>query len=95
MANDESTPEWAKNEVKEAIRILKEDGLHVHRTYDAFLASKKVEKGSEAGEKLSETGEKLSGEEEKTEGQPPPEKAKEEQTEKPKKKGMWWGDRSE
>lgn len=86
----DETPEWAKRELKEAIRILKEDGVHIHKSYEAFLATKKVEKGSEAGEKLAEGGEKLAGEE--TEGNPPPEKPEDKQ-EKPRKKGAWWGDR--
>ena len=90
MSDDEKAPDWAKNEVKEAIRILKEDGMHIHRTYKAFM-------DSEAGKKVdkaAETGEKLSGEESDTTGQPPPEKPEEKQ-EKPKKKSLWWGDRSE
>ena len=89
--------EEAKAEIKEAIRILKEDGVHIHKTYKAFMDSQvgeKIDKGAETGEKLSETGEKLSGEgEEKTEGQPPPEKPEEKQ-EKPKKAGLWWKDRA-
>lgn len=89
----------AKAEIKEAIRILKEDGVHIHKTYKAFMegeAGKKIDKAAESGEKLSEAGEKLSGEksdEEKTEGQPPPEKPEEKQEEKPKKASLWWGNR--
>lgn len=92
MADKEEAPEWAKNEVKEAIRILKEDGLHIHKTYKAFMDSQHVTEGAETGEKLAETGEKLSGED--TEGNPPPEKPEDKQ-EKPKKKGVWWGDRND
>lgn len=92
MSDTDETPDWAKKEIQEAIRILKEDGVHIHKTYKAFMDSQHTKTETETGEKLSETGEKLSGEE--TEGTPPPEKP-EEKTEKPKKKGMWWGDRSE
>lgn len=95
MSDQQETPDWAKKEVQEAIRILKEDGMHIHRTYEQFLASKKVEKGSEVGEGLANAGESLSGEGESTEGKPPPEKPEEKQQEKPKKKSLWWGDRSE
>jgi hypothetical protein len=87
----DETPEWAKREIKAAIDILKSDGIHIHKTYKAFLAQEGVDKAANAGEKLAEGGEKLSGE---TEGTPPPEKPEEEQNEKPKKKGAWWGDRS-
>lgn len=89
----------AKAEIKEAIRILKEDGVHIHKTYKAFMASQageKINEGAKTGEKLSETGDKLSGEkEESTEGKPPPEKTQEEAKEKPKKAGLWWGNRDE
>jgi hypothetical protein len=91
MSDSDEAPDWAKKEVQEAIRILKEDGVHIHKTYKAFLDSQHTENEAATGEKLSETGEKLSGD---TEGSPPPEKQEEKQ-EKPKKKGMWWGDRSE
>jgi hypothetical protein len=87
------TPDWAKKEVQEAVRILKSDGIHIHKTYDAFMASKKVNSEAETGEKLAEGGEKLSGD--NPEGNPPPEKKEDEKNEKPKKKGMWWGDRDE
>lgn len=88
----DDTPDWAKKEIQEAIRILKEDGVHIHKSYKAFMDSQHVKTETETGEKLAEGGEALSGE---TEGTPPPEKQEEKQQEKPKKKGVWWGDRSE
>jgi hypothetical protein len=78
MATDEA-PDWAKREVQEAIRILKEDGLHVHKTYAAFMSSQTTEDDTPPKE-------------ETTEGKPPP--AKTETTEKPVKKGVWWSDRT-
>jgi len=39
----------AKAEIAAAIAILREDGLHVHRTYKQFLASQEV-KDDEPGE---------------------------------------------
>lgn len=86
------TPDWAKREVEEAVKILKSDGFHIHKTYKQFLDSQAVNDRADTGEKLAEGGEKLSGE---TEGTPPPEKKEEKQNEKPKKKGMWWGERNE
>lgn len=87
--------EEAKAEIKEAIRILREDGVHIHKTYKQFMDSQRVNDAADTGEKLSETGEKLGGED--TEGSPPPEKPEEktEKQEKAKKAGLWWGDRSE
>jgi hypothetical protein len=57
--------EEAKAEIRDAIRILKEDGVHVHKTYPAFL---KAQKDAEEAEKNKppETGD----------GKPPPVKEK-------------------
>lgn len=88
--------EEAKAEIKEAIRILKEDGVHIHKTYKQFMDSQHTKDETETGEKLSETGEKLSGEkgESETEGTPPPEKKEEEKNDKAGKAGLWWGSRN-
>jgi hypothetical protein len=53
----------AKNEIADAIRIARSDGLHVHRTYPAFLAAQEAEKGK-TGDGKPDDG--------KTDGKPPP-----------------------
>jgi hypothetical protein len=80
MANDSGAPDWAKAEIAEAIRILKEDGLHIHRTYDAFMKTKEAPTDPPKSE------------DDDTEGKPPP--AKDAPTDKPGRKSLWWGDRS-
>jgi hypothetical protein len=72
-------PDWAKAEIAEAIRILKDDGLHIHKTYKSFMSSQ-----TEDDDKTTETQD--------TEGQPPP--AKEKAADKPAKSSLWWGNRS-
>jgi hypothetical protein len=49
----------ARDEIAAAIRIARSDGLHVHRTYPAFLAAQEAEKA-----KTADDGE--------TDGKPPP-----------------------
>lgn len=73
----------AKAEIKEAIRILKEDGVHIHKTYKAFMDSQK--QGNPPADDKN------------TEGKPPPEKTPPEGDEgkPPKKAGLWWGSRDE
>lgn len=73
----------AKAEIADAIRILREDGMHIHRTYAAFLKSQEEPKDPPVDPKIDPP---------KTEGEPPP--VKDEKTEKPVKKGLWWGDRN-
>jgi hypothetical protein len=74
--NDDEAPAWLKKQIKEAVDILRSDGMHIHKTYADFQKSLGEEK---------ETPPK--------DGDPPP--AKDEPTEKPVKKGMWWGARLE
>lgn len=73
----------AKAEIKEAIRILKEDGVHIHKTYKAFMDS--LNQGDPTADDKN------------TEGKPPPEKTPPEGDEgkPPKKAGLWWGNRDE
>jgi hypothetical protein len=58
MGNAEETPDWAKAEITAAVEILKSDGLHIHKTYEQFMAGK----------------EQTPPKDEPTEGQPPPAK---------------------
>ena len=74
----------AKAEIAAAVKILREDGVHIHKSYVAFQKSL----GEKAEDKPDKSEDKP--EDKPTEGQPPP--AKEEPVEKPKKKGLWWGD---
>ena len=75
----------AKAEIAAAVKILREDGVHIHKSYAAF--QKSLEDKPEVKPEDKPEGKP---EDKPTEGQPPP--AKEEPAEKPKKKGLWWGD---
>ena len=74
----------AKAEIAAAVKILREDGVHIHKSYGAFLKSQET-KPEDKPEKPEDKPE-----DKPTEGEPPPPKP--EPTEKPKKKGLWWGD---
>ena len=76
----------AKEEIKEAIRILKSDGLHIHKSYPAFLKSQEEKPKDPPTDPTTEPPI-----DPPTEGGPPPVKEK---TEKPEKRGLWWGDRA-
>ena len=71
----------AKAEIAAAVKILREDGVHIHKSYAAFQKSL----GDKPEDKPQDKPE-----DKPTEGEPPPPKP--EPTEKPKKKGLWWGD---
>lgn len=70
----------AKAEIQAAIKILREDGIHIHKTYKQFMASMEEKDPPKVDDKTKE-------------GDPPPEK--EEPNEQPKKKGLWWGDKGD
>ena len=70
----------AKAEIAAAVKILREDGVHIHKSYAAF--QKSLDKPEDKPQDKPE--------DKPTEGEPPPPKP--EPTEKPKKKGLWWGD---
>ena len=86
MANEETPPEWATKAIKEAIDILKSDGVHIHKTYAQFQASLKDKKDGDVKE--GETDPK------EGEGGAPPEKTDEEKNKPNEKRGFWWGDRA-
>jgi len=77
----------AKAEIQAAIRILREDGVHIHKSYAAFLKS---QEGINENPEDSKDKPEDKPEDKPTEGDPPP--VKDEKTEKPKKKSLWWGD---
>ena len=72
----------AKAEIAAAVKILREDGVHIHKSYAAFQKS--------LGDKPEDKPQDKPVEDKPTESEPPPPKP--EPTEKPKKKGLWWGD---
>ena len=74
---------YTREEIQEAFRIAREDGMHVHKTYAAF------QKQREEAEKAKK--EPPAGETPK-DGDPPP--PKQEPNEPPAKKSLWWGDRA-
>jgi len=78
----------AKSEIAAAIAILKSDGLHIHKTAEAYANSKKEKDDKTPPD--SDSGN--DGGENDKDGNPPPKK--EEENEKPKKAGLWWADRS-
>lgn len=59
---DEGLSEEGRRELQEAIRIARSDGLHIHKTYPAFL---KAQREAEQAEK-----------DKPTDGSPPPVKDK-------------------
>jgi hypothetical protein len=80
MEND-PTEEQIKAEIAAAVKILREDGLNIHKTYAQF----QKDQGNAGDVKNDKT--KPSGE-----GNPPPEKT-DPGTESPARKGLWWGSR--
>lgn len=68
----------AKAELAEAVRILKEDGIHIHKTYAAFQKTLEQPPTDPATDPPKD-------------GDPPPPKP--DPTPTPKKKSLWWGER--
>lgn len=79
----EEAPEWAKAEIADAVRILKEDGAHIHKTYAAFQKTLTGDKPPEGDPK-----------DPPTEGGPPPEKPEPSESSDEKRPGLWWGKRA-
>lgn len=78
----ERLSEEARQEIAAAVKILKDDGYHIHRTYAKLL------KTSEEETKTGDT--------EDTEGKPPPaKKNQEKQDVKPPKRGLGLWNRTE
>lgn len=73
----------AKAEIADAIRILREDGVHIHKSYAAFLKSQEGKTDPPKNDPPKDPS---------TEGEPPP--VKDQKTDPPAKKGIWWGDRA-
>ena len=85
-----------RGEWREVLRIAREDGMHIHKTYDAFMKSKEtktppegeIKEGDDKSKQTPAGDAPTSGE-----GNPPP--VKDEPIDKPKKKGLWWGNRED
>ena len=92
--NKSGLTDEARAEIQAAVKILREDGVHIHKTYERYFKTK-VDKGSETGDKLADAGEKLA-DADKGDGQkPPPEKETPNEDTPPSKRGLWWGDKSD
>lgn len=77
--DDDEVISVTKKEWDDVIRIMREDGIHIHKTYAAF-------------QKTQQEADTEAAKEEATDGKPPPVKDQS-VTEPPKKRGLWWGDR--
>lgn len=74
---DDPTEEMVKKEIADAVRILKDDGMHISKTIGGLFAKFQGKPDIEPVEPK--------------EGDPPPKK--DTPTEPPKRKGLWWGER--
>ena len=91
MADEDPYKGFTRDELMEAFRIAREDGMHVHKTYAQFQAQQEKAKAGKTEDKPEGKSEVKT--EEDTAGKPPPEKPEGEKQEKPKRKSLWWGDR--
>lgn len=73
------TEEQVKAEIAAAVKILRDDGVHIHKTYSQFQKS------------VAETEGKPEDKPDK-EGKPPPVKETAD-NDPPIRKGLWWGTR--
>jgi hypothetical protein len=80
--DDEEMFTVTRAEWKDVIRIAREDGMHIHKSYKAFIDSQ-----AEQEDPKTDT--------EETEGKPPPKQDKPAPEKAAKKKSLWWGDRYE
>ena len=81
MTNKDDAPEWAKREIGEAIRILREDGIHIHKTYAKFLKANTEPPKDDDNPPAPKDGDPP----------PPKEEPGEDSTKRP---GLWWGARA-
>lgn len=70
-----------KKEWDDVIRIMREDGIHIHKSYAAFQKSLEPKDPPKEGENPNEPPKE-------GDGNPPPKK--EEENEPPKKRSLWW-----
>lgn len=77
---DDPTEEQIKAEIAAAVKILREDGVHLHKTYRKKYLAEPPEGGTPPEPPQSPK-----------EGDPPPLKGKGKENEPVKRKGIWWG----
>jgi hypothetical protein len=92
MGDQSKLTDDARAAIADAVRILRDDGVHIHRTYDRYLKSK-VDKESATGDKLADVSDP-----DKTKTDPPPPPPNNDPPNgdvETKKRGLWWGDKSD
>lgn len=95
MPDKEGLTDEAKAEIQAAIRILRDDGVHIHKTYDRYIKSR-VDKDAELGGKAADAVDPAKQTPTPpTDPTPPPPPPNPEPNEPPKKKGLWWGDKDD
>jgi hypothetical protein len=97
MGDKEGLTDEAKAEIQAAVKILREDGIHIHKTYDRYLKSR-VDKDAETGGKAADAidpAKKNDPPADPANPTPPPPPENPEPNEPPKKKGLWWGDKND
>lgn len=75
----------ARAEIAAAVKILRDDGVHIHKTYAAFQKSQQDKPQDKPEDKVQDKPEDTP-----TEGEPPP--VKDTPAVKPVRKGLWWGE---
>lgn len=80
--------EEGKAEIAAAIKILRDDGVHIHKTYAQFMKSQSEPKNNADPGKSepSKTDDGTNPPPAKTDNADPP-------NPEPKKRDLWWGDR--
>ena len=79
---DDPTEEMVKKEISEAVRILREDGLHISKTVGSLFEKFQVKPADPATDPAPEPGA----------GDPPPPKS--DPAPPAQKSGLWWGQRN-
>lgn len=80
---DDPTEEMVKKEISEAVRILKEDGVHISKTIGSLFEKFQGKPADPSPEPNPEPGA----------GDPPPPKP--EPTPPEQRRGLWWGNRND
>lgn len=87
---EDNLTDEAKAEIAAAIRILRDDGLHVHKTYARYMK----ENGTPPAPDPAKTPPADPKAKPSVEGGPPPVKdGPPPEPPKPGKRSIWWGDR--
>jgi len=92
MADEDPYKGYTREEIQDAFRIAREDGMHIMKAFARLNSGKKTEE-VKTDVKTEEVKTDVKTEEPETEGTIPPVK-EEGKTETPKKRSLWWGDRA-